>query len=134
MLKVPNEKKSLRINIIPLIDIIFLMLVFFMLATNFNQKRELDFSIEKKIGENSDLEKTIIINIKNNKFLYENKVLEKRNLEQDLLKIWKSSNSKDFVILNDKSSEIENLINILDILKDNKIKNVTFSDDPKKEK
>ena len=105
-----------------------------MLATSFNEKRELQFSIEKKIGENSELEKTIIINIKNNKFIYNNKVLEKRNLEQDLVKIWKSSNSKNFVILNDKSSEIENLVRILDILKVNKIKNVTFSDDPKKEK
>ena len=129
-----NQNKKLKINIIPLIDIIFLMLVFFMLATNFNEKRELDFSIEKKIGESSELEKTVIINIKNNKFLYNNKILEKENLEQHLLKIWKSSNSKNFVILNDKSSEIENLIKILDILKVNKIKNVTFSDDPKKEK
>lgn len=129
-----NQNKKLKINIIPLIDIIFLMLVFFMLATNFDEKRELQFSIEKKIGENSELEKTIIINIKNNKFIYNNKVLEKRNLEQDLVKIWKSSNSKNFVILNDKSSEIENLVRILDILKVNKIKNVTFSDDPKKEK
>ncbi len=129
-----NQNKKLKINIIPLIDIIFLMLVFFMLATNFNEKRELDFSIEKKIGESSELEKTIIINIKNNKFLYNNKILGKKDLEQDLLKIWKSSNSKNFVILNDKSSEIENLIKILDILKVNKIKNVTFSDDPKKEK
>ena len=129
-----NQNKKLKINIIPLIDIIFLMLVFFMLATNFNEKRELDFSIEKKIGESSELEKTIIINIKNNEFLYNNKILGKKNLEQDLLKIWRSSNSKNFVILNDKSSEIENLIKILDILKVNKIKNVTFSDDPKKEK
>ena len=129
-----NQNKKLKINIIPLIDIIFLMLVFFMLATNFNEKRELDFSIEKKIGESSELEKTIIINIKDNKFLYNNKILGRNNLEQHLLKIWKSSNSKNFVILNDKSSEIDNLIKILDILKDNKIKNVTFSDDPKKEK
>ena len=129
-----NQNKKLKINIIPLIDIIFLMLVFFMLATNFNEKRELDFSIEKKIGESSELEKTIIINIKNNEFLYNNKILGKKNLEQDLLEIWKSSNSKNFVILNDKSSKIENLIKILDILKVNKIKNVTFSDDPKKEK
>ena len=129
-----NQNKKLKINIIPLIDIIFLMLVFFMLATNFNEKRELDFSIEKKIGESSELEKTIIINIKNDEFLYNNKILGKKNLEQDLLEIWKSSNSKNFVILNDKSSKIENLIKILDILKVNKIKNVTFSDDPKKEK
>ena len=105
-----------------------------MLATNFYEKRELDFSIAKNIGENSELEKAVIINIKNNEFFYDGKVLEKKNLEQNLLKIWESSNSKNFVILNDKFSEIDNLINVLDILKDNKIKNVTFSDDPKKKK
>jgi len=131
---VQNQNKKLKINIIPLIDIIFLMLVFFMLATNFYEKRELDFSIAKNIGENSELEKAVIINIKNNEFFYDGKVLEKKNLEQNLLKIWESSNSKNFVILNDKFSEIDNLINVLDILKDNKIKNVTFSDDPKKKK
>tara|TARA_X000000950_G_scaffold248401_1_gene307412 strand:+ start:316 stop:711 length:396 start_codon:yes stop_codon:yes gene_type:complete len=131
---VENQNKKLKINIIPLIDIIFLMLVFFMLATNFYEKREIDFSIEKNIGESSELEKTIIINIKNNEFFYNDKILDKRNLEQDLLKIWENSNSKNFVILNDKSSEIDNLINVLDILKDNKITNITFSDDPKKEK
>ena len=129
-----NQNKKLKINIIPLIDIIFLMLVFFMLATNFYEKREMDFSIEKNIGESSELEKTIIINIRKNEFFYNDKILDKRNLEQDLLRIWKNSNSKNFVILNDKSSEIDNLINVLDILKDNKITNITFSDDPKKEK
>ena len=129
-----NQNKKLKINIIPLIDIIFLMLVFFMLATNFYEKREMNFSIEKNIGESSELEKTIIINIRKNEFFYNDKILDKRNLEQDLLRIWKNSNSKNFVILNDKSSEIDNLINVLDILKDNKITNITFSDDPKKEK
>jgi len=131
---VQNQNKKLKINIIPLIDIIFLMLVFFMLATNFYEKREMNFSIEKNIGESSELEKTIIINIRKNEFFYNDKILDKRNLEQDLLRIWKNSNSKNFVILNDKSSEIDNLINVLDILKDNKITNITFSDDPKKEK
>ena len=36
------------------------MLVFFMLATNFYEKRDMEFSIEKDISENSELEKTII--------------------------------------------------------------------------
>ena len=129
-----NQKKKLKINIIPLIDIIFLMLVFFMLATNFYEQRELDFSIEKNIGENSELDKTIIVKIINNEFFYDNRIIDQENLEQNLLKIWKDSNSKNFVVLNDKLSEIEYLIKILDILKDNKIKNVTFSDDPKKKK
>ena len=51
-----TEKKKIKINIIPLIDIIFLMLVFFMLATNFYEKRDIEFSIER-ISENLNLKK-----------------------------------------------------------------------------
>ena len=41
------------------------MLVFFMLAaTNFYEKRDMEFSIEKDISENSELEKTIILKLK----------------------------------------------------------------------
>ncbi len=128
------EKKKIKINIIPLIDIIFLMLVFFMLATNFYEKRDMEFSIEKNISENSELKETTVIKIQKNEYVYENKKIEKKFLEDQLLKIWNKENSKNFVILNDKSSEIKTLIYILDILKKNKIKNVTFANDPSEKK
>ena len=125
------EKKKVKINIIPLIDIIFLMLVFFMLATNFYEKRNMEFSIEKEISEDSELKKTTIIKIKKNEYLFENRKIEKTSLEDELLKIWNSQDFKNFVILNDETSEMKTLIFILDILKKNQIKNVTFSNDPK---
>ena len=128
------EKKKIKINIIPLIDIIFLMLVFFMLATNFYEKRDMEFSIEKNISENSELKETTVIKIQKNEYVFENKKIEKKSLEDQLLKIWNQENSKNFVILNDKSSEIKTLIYILDILKKNKIKNVTFANDPSEKK
>ena len=58
------------------------MLVFFMLATNFYEKRDMEFSIEKDISENSELEKTIIIKIEKNEYLYENKKIEKFSIEE----------------------------------------------------
>ena len=128
------EKKKIKINIIPLIDIIFLMLVFFMLATNFYEKRDMEFSIEKNISENSELKETTVIKIQKNEYIFENKKIEKKFLEDQLLKIWNKENSKNFVILNDKFSEIKTLIYILDILKKNKIKNVTFANDPSEKK
>ncbi len=128
------EKKKIKINIIPLIDIIFLMLVFFMLATNFYEKRDMEFSIEKNISENSELKETTVIKIQKNEYVFENKKIEKKSLEDQLLKIWNKESSKNFVILNDKSSEIKTLIYILDILKKNKIKNVTFANDPSEKK
>ena len=45
-----------KVNIIPLIDIIFLMLVFFMLATNFNKDKQIAFPLiwlRKHLKKNS---------------------------------------------------------------------------------
>ena len=125
------EKKKIKINIIPLIDIIFLMLVFFMLATNFYEKRDMEFSIEKDISEDSEIKETAIIKIQKNDYFYEDNKINKSQLEEELVIITNNKKFKNFVILNDKSSEIKSLIYILDILKKNKIKNVSFANDPK---
>ena len=125
------EKKKIKINIIPLIDIIFLMLVFFMLATNFYEKRDMEFSIEKDISEDSEIKETAIIKIQKNDYFYEDNKINKSKLEEELVIITNNKKFKNFVILNDKSSEIKSLIYILDILKKNKIKNVSFANDPK---
>ena len=108
------------------------MLVFFMLATNFYEKRDIEFSIEKDISENSELKETIVIKIQKNDYFFNAKKIEKNLLEDELLNIRNKENFKNFVILNDKSSEMKTLIYILDILKKNKIKNVTFANEPKK--
>ena len=128
------EKKKIKINIIPLIDIIFLMLVFFMLATNFYEKRNMEFSIEKDISEDSEIKETAIIKIQKNDYFYEDNKINKSQLEEELVIITNNKKFKNFVILNDKSSEIKSLIYILDILKKNKIKNVSFANDPKEKR
>ena len=86
------------------------------------KKRDMEFSIEKDISENSELEKTIILKIEKNEYLYENKKIEKFSIEDEILKIWSSQNFKNFVILNDDSSDMKTLIYILDILKKTRLK------------
>ena len=107
------------------------MLVFFMLATNFYEKRNMEFSIEKDISEVSEIKETAIIKIQKNDYFYDDKKINKNKLEEELVIITNNKKFKNFVILNDKSSEIKSLIYILDILKKNKIKNVSFANDPK---
>ena len=55
------QKKNIKINIIPLIDIIFLMLVFFMLATNFSEKKEISFKLKQKIETLNDDQENLLI-------------------------------------------------------------------------
>ena len=125
------KKKNIKINIIPLIDIIFLMLVFFMLATNFSEKKEISFKLKTNIETLGDNEENLLIYIKNNSFVINENSLNNSDIEEKILSYWNSKNYKNIIILNDKNSNLQKLIFILDILKKNKIKNVSFADDPK---
>tara|TARA_B100001758_G_C17910837_1_gene353527 strand:+ start:106 stop:498 length:393 start_codon:yes stop_codon:yes gene_type:complete len=125
------QKKNIKINIIPLIDIIFLMLVFFMLATNFSEKKEISFKLKQNIEILNDSQENLLIYIKNNSFVINEDSIENSNVEEKVLSYWNSKNFKNIIILNDKNSNLQKLIFILDILKKNEIKNVSFADDPK---
>ena len=125
------QKKSIKINIIPLIDIIFLMLVFFMLATNFSEKKEISFKLKQNIETLNDTQENLLIYIKNNSFVINEDSIKNSNIEEKVLSYWNSKNYKNIIILNDKNSNLQKLIFILDILKKNEIKNVSFADDPK---
>ena len=129
MINIP--KKNIKINIIPLIDIIFLMLVFFMLATNFSEKKEIIFKLKPNIEKLNDSQENLLIFIKNNSFVINENSITKSKIEEKVLNYWNSKNYKNIIILNDKNSNLQKLIFILDILKKNKIKNVSFADDPK---
>ena len=125
------KKKNIKINIIPLIDIIFLMLVFFMLATNFSEKKEISFKLKQDIEILNDSQENLFIYIKNNSFVINEESIKNGSLEEKVLSYWNSKNYKNIIILNDKDSNLQKLILILDILKKNEIKNVSFADDPK---
>ena len=125
------QKKNIKINIIPLIDIIFLMLVFFMLATNFSEKKEISFKLKQNIETLNDVQENLLIYIKNNSYVINDDSIKNNNIEEKLLSYWSSKNYKNIIILNDKNSNLQKLIFILDILKKNDIKNVSFADDPK---
>ena len=125
------KKKNIKINIIPLIDIIFLMLVFFMLATNFSEKKEISFKLKQNIEILNDSQENLLIYIKNNSFEINNDSIENNRIEEKILNYWNTKNYKNIIILNDENSNLQKLIFILDILKKNQIKNVSFADDPK---
>ena len=125
------KKKNIKINIIPLIDIIFLMLVFFMLATNFSEKKEISFKLKQNIEILNDSQENLLIYIKNNSFVINEGSIKSSEIEEEVLNYWNSKKYQNIVILNDKKSNLQKLIFILDILKKNQIKNVSFADDPK---
>jgi len=134
MLKLKIKSKQTRINIIPLIDIIFLMLVFFMLATNFSKNHQISFSVlkQKEINNSVIDNKIMVIYLRDNKIIHQDKQLSTKDLEYNFFKKWNELSFERVVILNDKKTKIQLLIKLLDLIKTNKIINVSFSNDKEK--
>ena len=127
-----SKKKKLKINIIPLIDIIFLMLVFFMLATNFTRNNEISFSVnnQKQISNQQNKDQLMILYLKKDKIFFEDKIIKLKDLENKYFDDWNAQNFDKIVILNDKKSSIQVLLNLMDLIKKNKISSVNFADAP----
>ena len=127
-----SKNKKLKINIIPLIDIIFLMLVFFMLATNFTRNNEVSFSVnnQKQISNQQNKDQLMILYLKKDKIFFEDKIIKLKDLENKYFDDWNAQNFDKIVILNDKKSSIQVLLNLMDLIKKKKIKSVNFSDAP----
>ena len=102
-----------------------------MLATNFSEKKEISFKLKQNIEILNDSQENLLIYIRNNSFVINEDSINNENVEEKVLSYWNSKNFKNIIILNDKNSNLQKLIFILDILKKNEIKNVSFADDPK---
>ena len=122
-----SSKKKIKVNIIPLIDIIFLMLVFFMLATNFEKNKQIDLSIAENMKSENQSNLILQIIIKNDgSFLINNKQIEKEKVETKVIEIWNTKKYKEIFILNEKSSIVQDLVFLIDILKNNNIEKIYF--------
>ena len=122
-----SSKKRIKVNIIPLIDIIFLMLVFFMLATNFEKNKQIDLSIAGNMKSENQSNLILKIIIKNDgSFLINKKQVEKEKVETKVIKIWNTKKYKEIFILNEKSSIVQDLVFLIDILKNNNIEKIYF--------
>ena len=132
MQKFKSVKKN-KVNIIPLIDIIFLMLVFFMLATNFNKDKQISFSsnMAKETLKKESSESILIIKIKKDSYEMFDKKISMDEIEKKYFVQWDSLKFKKIVILNDNKSEFQFLISMLDLIEKYKIEDVNFSNEPK---
>ena len=103
-----------------------------MLATNFTRNNEVSFSVnnQKQISNQQNKDQLMILYLKENKIFFEDKIIKLKDLENKYFDDWNAQNFDKIVILNDKKSSIQVLLNLMDLIKKKKIKSVNFSDAP----
>ena len=134
MILLKKQKKSTEINVAPLIDIVFLLLIFFMLTSEFTDFKTIDMISPNK--SNTTIQKSelpIVIN------LSANGIIEIDNVNVDLMdlsstvkdKLMNSKNNK-VIISTLNETKINLLINIVDAIRSLGIENIALITKEKK--
>ena len=111
-----EEKKELiSINITPLIDIVFLLLIFFMLATSFIQKSTIEVNLSS--GTSQSIEKKNVITIilkKDGNISLNTKLIDLLNIKKEITKKLEKNSNYIFLIKCHKKVEVQKIIRLIE--------------------
>ena len=111
-----EEKELISINITPLIDIVFLLLVFFMLATSFIQKSTIEVNLSS--GETLQTEKQkndVILTLNKTGQIYlNNKLINISNIKNEIIKIIDNNPEYKILIKSHKKIAVQKVIRLIE--------------------
>ena len=111
-----EEKELISINITPLIDIVFLLLVFFMLATSFIQKStiEINLSSGKTVKINNAKNTAIVILNKKGLIYLNNKLIKVTNIRNEIKNIIEKNPKYRILIKSHKKVPVQKVIRLIE--------------------
>ena len=129
-----KKKKNIEINVAPLIDIVFLLLIFFMLTSEFTDFKTIDMISPNQTSTNiqkNDL--PIIINLSENGLIEIDKIeIKLEDLSETIQMKLLNSNNKKIVISTLNKTKINNLIIVVDTIRSLGIENIALITKEKK--
>ena len=123
-----KEKKNIDINVAPLIDIVFLLLIFFMLASEFTDFKTIDMvSPNQSNKEINETKLPIIIELSENGIInINNKEIEFNKLSITVDEMLANKNIDKVVISTPNETKVNVLIKIVDIIRNLGIENIAL--------
>lgn len=111
-----EEKELISINITPLIDIVFLLLVFFMLATSFIQKSTIEVNLSSEKTTEVDNKKNNVVLILNKEGLIylNNKLINISNIKNEISNIVKKNPKYNILIKSHKKIPVQKVIRLIE--------------------
>ena len=129
-----KKKKNIEINVAPLIDIVFLLLIFFMLTSEFTDFKTIDMISPNQSStsiQNNDL--PIIINLSEDGLIEIDKIeIKLEDLSETIQMKLMNSKNKKIVISTLNETKINNLIIVVDTIRSLGIENIALITKEKK--
>ena len=117
-----------RISLTPIIDVVFILLIFFMLATNFQSFNQTDIKLSSEQASISQSDKRIYLVefTKNGEFKLNKEIMSQRSIKNQILDSKTNDEEYMVVIKGDKDTEIQDVLNVIADFKKNEINEITI--------
>ena len=117
-----RNKISPEFNMSSMTDIVFLLLIFFMIASTLVTTNAIDILLPKASGKTEN-KKSVAVSIKKDlSFYIDQSKVEVQNLETELLQLLQKEASPTLVLRAEKSVPVDCVVKVMDIANRNKFK------------
>ena len=126
-----QRRENVEISMTAMIDVVFLLLVFFAVTTTFNRETELQIELPKAKGQEAVEKKVVEINVdaEGNYYVNRHQVVNRTQemLKKAILEAAKDLETPTLVIAADANATHQSVINILDAAKQLDFVHITFA-------
>ncbi|MCD6450893.1 MAG: biopolymer transporter ExbD [Acidobacteria bacterium] len=123
-----KKPREIKIDIHPLIDVVFLLLIFFMVTTTFVERPGLKLELPKAKSATQERMKELIITVSRNKrVFFQGREVAVSNLESLLKKALAQSETKQVIIRADRKVEYGFIVEIMDFARRSGARGLTIA-------
>ena len=117
-----------RISLTPIIDVVFILLIFFMLASNFNKVGELNMDLSKETSQSSkdDVKLIKLIVKKDNSVISNGKIYDDDELLTMLRLVIKEAPKYAIILTAKDDVTYQRYLTLMGFLKKNEIQNISL--------
>ena len=117
-----------RISLTPVIDVVFILLIFFMLASNFNKIGEIDMDMTKESNSASkeDIKLIELLIRQDETVISDGKVYDDNELVTMIKHLTKDSSKYSIILTSKEDVTYQRFLYLMNFLKNNEINNINI--------
>ena len=122
-----KKNKNIEFNIAPLIDIVFLLLIFFMLASEFTDFKTIDMATPINSDQDIENSKPLLVKLSSDgKIKIKEVLIDFSILEKKVVNLKKNQTDTKVIISTPEKTEINLLMKVMDIIRIGGIDNIAL--------
>ena len=122
-----KKNKNIEFNIAPLIDIVFLLLIFFMLVSEFTDFKTIDMATPINSDQDIESSEPLLVKLSSDgKIKIKELLIDFSSLEKKVINLKKNQTDTKVIISTPEKTEINLLMKVMDIIRIGGIDNIAL--------